>query len=500
MLLEENKRDMSESNLTETTPLLGRNENSSINGDSIIDLEENEWVPVDSRYVEWETLKRVDESGKLEYKTEFNSSNIIIQVINEKFIIIDNKLLWQKVIKLNDGKIILKLINLNDTKQLQETFKVYQNEQAFSSEWLCPTTQSLQENFDWVVIENEINLLNKIINSKYSFSSFTTTLTLSLGSFYLFDAKNNLHEENPLLDLFKNWEDVIISITTGLTMSNLSYLNYKIINLTSKWKYLSFLGVSTVISTWRNYLNLYVSEKDFDLTTFAEAIAFNLVICIFEELIFDKIAQPLIKKIWENLKNKNILKATGFGTIICSLLFLSSLESVISGLFGEQKEVNLENVIKPLPLALLVTLIENSIYSAYFSYFDLFLPRIKNSIVTPLTNGAKWCWNNITSCFTNSDIIENNENVANDSHDWEAENKLLEEFIKNNPTTSVEDELKTIINLVQTNEHQEIPISNNGNYDNSELLLSSGDIFIINESVHNDQSGSHTHSPLIRTV
>ncbi|WP_308149888.1 hypothetical protein [Spiroplasma sp. AdecLV25b] len=455
-------------------------ESQDSDGDAALNINSNEtaWEFADNHYgAEGVTLTRLDESGKLEYKTEFTSS--VIKVINEKFVMIDNKSLWQKVIKLNDGKIILELTNLNDIKQLQQTVKLYQNEQEYNNEWILPTAQFLQENFNWVVIENESNLLNEIFNSKYSFLSIMIILTLSLGSFSLFDAKNNLHEENPLLHLFNDWEDVMISITSGLTMINLSYLNYKIINLISNWKYLSFLGVSTVMGAWKNYLNLYVSENEFDWITFAKGIGVNLSICIIEELIFDKIAQPLIEKIWENLRNKNILKTTGLSAIICLLIFLSALESVISGLFGEQKEINLENVIEALHLALLVTLIENGIYSAYFSYFNLFLPKIKNFIVTPLISGVKWCWSNVTSCFTNSDIIENVANVANN----ETENKLLEEFIKNKlKNTSIEEVLE-LVSLLQSNQNEQeivIPID-----DDTTPLLENRECLFPNDVINN---------------
>ncbi|WP_375317910.1 hypothetical protein [Spiroplasma endosymbiont of Virgichneumon dumeticola] len=455
-------------------------ESQDSDGDAAMNINSNEtaWEFAYNHYgAEVVTLTRLDESGKLEYKTEFTSS--VIKVINEKFVMIDNKSLWQKVIKLNDGKIILELTNLNDIKQLQQTVKLYQNEQEYNNEWILPIAQFLQENFNWVVIENESNLLNEIFNSKYSFLSIMIILTLSLGSFSLFDDKNNLHEENPLLHLFNDWEDVMISITSGLTMINLSYLNYKIINLISNWKYLSFLVVSTVMGAWKNYLNLYVSENEFDWITFAKGIGVNLSICIIEELIFDKIAQPLIRKIWENLRNKNILKTTGLSAIICLLIFLSALESVISGLFGEQKEINLENVIEALPLALLVTLIENGIYSAYFSYFNLFLPKIKNFIVTPLISGVKWCWSNVTSCFTNSDIIENVANVANN----ETENKLLEEFIKNKlKNTSIEEVLE-LVSLLQSNQNEQeivIPID-----DDTTPLLENRECLFPNDVINN---------------
>lgn len=60
--------------------------------------------------------------------------------------------------------------------------------------------------------------------------------------------------------------------------------------------------------------------------------------------------------------------------------FFSSLENVLSGLYSEKKLINLGNIEKALPLALLCTIVENGISSNYFFYFDLFLPKIKDFI------------------------------------------------------------------------------------------------------------------------
>lgn len=341
-------------------------------------VQDPDWQVTNNRY-DGKTLQRIDENGKLEYKTEFINDEYDIKSIFENFKIIDNKLLWQKVITLNNDKIILEFTNLTDNKQLQQIYKVYQNENEYNCDLELLSAQYLQENFQ-LVIKNETNFWNKILNSKYSFLSVMTFLNLSLGTLSLFNAKNNFHKENPFTNLFNNWKDGVVSITSGFTEINLSYLNYKIINFNTKWKYLPFSLVSATVGVWQSFLDLYISEKNFDLTYFTNATGVNFSTNLIEELIFVKVAQPLIKELWEKFKNKKYWKSLGCGIVICCLVFLSSLENVVSGLYSEKKAINLENIEKALPLALLCTIVENGISSPYFFYFDLFLPKIKDFI------------------------------------------------------------------------------------------------------------------------
>lgn len=65
---------------------------------------------------------------------------------------------------------------------------------------------------------------------------------------------------------------------SGITVMNLSYLNYKLISLKNKWKYLSFSLVIGGISIWDQFLYLYVSEENFNFISFIERISIFLLV------------------------------------------------------------------------------------------------------------------------------------------------------------------------------------------------------------------------------
>lgn len=418
--------------------------NSYSTNSTVISVESNSnnWVDSANRYSGKTQERRNVNNSKLEYQTNICDENGILKAqINEKFEIIDNNILtWKKVTRLNNKIVILELSILNKEQKVEQWYNVYENEESYSNVLSLLNLEYLQKNFKLI---NETKSLNKILNSKYSFLSTMPLLNLSLGSVSLFETKNALHKENPLIHLLNNKKDILMATITGFTMTNLSYLNYKIIHSKSKWKYLLFPAICIPISIWENYLDLYVSENDFYLNTFIKNVGLNLAKNLFQELIFDKIAEPTFKKLLESIKNKNILKSIIFSATTCSLIFIATSANVIEDLNGEKKAINLENIEKALPLASLVTIIENGLYFSYYSYFNLFLPKIKKSIFMPLTNGTKKCWNKIRSCFVkneiedeenlinNPHIIEFNESELLNSHAYiEAQNKKIEDLYK----------------------------------------------------------------------
>lgn len=188
----------------------------------------------------------------------------------------------------------------------------------------------------------------------------------------LFEAKNYFHKEQLPENLYNNFWDILMSVTSGVTVMNLSYLNYKLISLKNKWKYLSFSLVIGGISIWDQFLYLYVSEENFKFISFIERISIFFTSISIEELIFDKIAQPCIEKLWQNLKNQNFSKIIKYGSTVSMLLFVSILKNILTGLYGEEKEINFENIKKALPLTLLTVILENTLTSFSFSYFDWF--------------------------------------------------------------------------------------------------------------------------------
>lgn len=102
----------------------------------------------------------------------------------------------------------------------------------------------------------------------------TFFLNFGFGSVLLFETKNYFHKEKLPDNLYNNFWDILISATSGITIMNLSYLNYKLISLKSKWKYLSFSLIIGVINTWDEFLYLYVSEENFKIIPFIEISIF----------------------------------------------------------------------------------------------------------------------------------------------------------------------------------------------------------------------------------
>ena len=350
-------------------------ENNNLNsllfdGDSVNTIVNfsNDWRDTDDRYG-GKTQKRLDINGNWEYNTKFITGDIL----NEKIANIDNQLYLMKEIILNDGRVILELSNLNENKKIETKYKIYNNEEEREYN---NNLNDLDLTTFLPINKEKPNFLKKFFSSKYMFLPNTFFLNFAFGSVLLFEAKNYFHKEKLPENLYHNFWDVLMSGISGITVMNLSYLNYKLISLKNKWKYLSFSLVIGGISIWDQFLYLYVSEENFNFISFIERISIFFISILIEELIFDKIAQPCIEKLWQNLKNQNFSKIIKYGSTVSMLLFVSIFKNILTGLYGEEKEINLENIKKALPLTLLTVILENTVTSFSFSYFDWFWTKI----------------------------------------------------------------------------------------------------------------------------
>jgi len=349
-------------------------ENNNLNnllfdGDSVNTIVNfsNDWRDTDDRYG-GKTQQKLDINGNWEYNTEFITGD----VLNEKIANINNQLYLMKKIILNDGTVILELSNLNE-KKIETKYKIYNNEEEREYN---NNLNDLDLTTFLSINKEKPNFLKKFLSSKYMFLPNTFFLNFAFGSVLLFEAKNYFHKEKLPENLYHNFWDVLMSGISGVIVMNLSYLNYKLISLKNKWKYLAFSLVIGGISIWDQFLYLHVSEENFNFISFIERISIFFISILIEELIFDKIAQPCIEKLWQNLKNQNFSKIIKYGSTVSMLLFVSIFKNILTGLYGEEKEINLENIKKALPLTLLTVILENTLTSFSFSYFDWFWTKI----------------------------------------------------------------------------------------------------------------------------
>lgn len=176
--------------------------NSSTSEDTIIIIEENDWIDSISRY-QGQTQKKRNKNGDWQYETNIIDNNgILTTIINESFIKIDGNKYWQKAThNQNNTTVEVELLNINFSKKTIESYiKTYQDHDEYISDNLnLATFQKKERNLS---PENQFleGLTIKAITGIDKFITYTKTLNEQLT---LFNQNQNNNNLNILLKLYK---------------------------------------------------------------------------------------------------------------------------------------------------------------------------------------------------------------------------------------------------------------------------------------------------------